>query len=383
MSAPEDSTVATAAPPATRDRTAWLDWLEQRLKLTELFSLLSHFGLVYTPIDTERPLRETLRVIARTPVVSYARWPHVLGLLTALVFGLEAASGVLLAFYYHPTATEAFTSTRSIVRDVPLGWLVHQVHAWGAWLLVGIVLLRAARLFWDGLYHAPREVLWFCAVALAFLVLQLDFTGLLLPWDVQSYWAAVRGLEVVWAVPIVGPLLSFFVGGRTMSEDVLNRFYVLHIVVLPMLYLAFVYLTFATMRRVGLSRAGAAAPPLTTFRRHAFDLLILTLVLFAGLVTLATLLPFHFHGAADPYTTPKGTRPPWYLLAPHVLFQLPIPKWIPGLPVLAITLALPFLPALIPASRGRLDDQRLRRAGLVAAGLWLLLTVAGVFVDRR
>ena len=72
------------------------------------------------------------------------------------------------------------------------------MHAWGAYLLVAVVVfLRLMRLFWDGLYRAPREVLWFAAVALGGSVLQLDFTGRLLPWDVQSYWAAVRGLEVV------------------------------------------------------------------------------------------------------------------------------------------------------------------------------------------
>src|SRR5512138_3652026 len=154
---------------------AWLEWLEQRLNLTDLFSFLTHFGLIYTPIDTRKPLREVLREIGSKPMVSYARWPHILGLLTAILFGLEAVSGVLLTFYYQPTAAAAYGSTRLIVRDVPLGWLVHHVHAWGAYLLVAVVFLRLMRLFWDGLYRAPREVLWFAAVALGWTVIQLDF----------------------------------------------------------------------------------------------------------------------------------------------------------------------------------------------------------------
>jgi ubiquinol-cytochrome c reductase cytochrome b subunit len=376
------STLTNESPARTRAERA-VDWIDARLNLSELFSFLTHFGLIYTPVDTKRPLRDVLQQVRTTPLESYARWPHILGLLTALLFGLEAVSGIMLAFYYQPTALSAYDSTRSIVRDVTLGWLVHHVHMWGSYLLVGVVLVRLIRLFWDGLYQAPREILWFAAVALAWLVIQLDFTGLLLPWDEQSYWSAVRGLEIVWALPIVGPLLSALVGGHTMSEDVLNRFYVLHIIVLPMLYLTFVYVTFATMRRVGLSRVGGVAPKLTTFRRHASDLLIITLLLFAGLVTLSTLMPFHFHGGADPYRTPKGTLPPWYMLAPYALFQLPIPKWISGLGLLATAFSIPFLPAILRASKYRIDDKRLRMAGLAVFGLWLALTLVGVFVDRR
>lgn len=371
------------AAPAKGASAAWIEWAEKRLNLTELFSFLTHFGLVYTPIDTQRPLGEVLQSIAETPIVSYARWPHILGLLAALLFGLEAVSGTLLAFYYQPTSAAAYESTRSIVRDVPLGWLVHHVHTWGAWLLVAVVLLRMGRLFWDGLYRAPREVLWFASVGLAWIVLQLDFTGLLLPWDVKSYWSAVRGLEVVWALPIVGPLLSLLVGGRTMSEDVLNRFYVLHIIVLPVFYLAFIYVTFATMRRVGLSRVEDAPPRMTTFRKHVANLMIITLLLFAGLVTLATVMPTHFHGAADPYTTPKGVRPPWYMLAAYAIFQLPIPRWISGLPLVGVAFALPFLPALRQAFAPRIEDKQLRVAGIALLLAWLALSVAGAFLDRR
>lgn len=381
MSAPPDGTRPPAAG-RSRPRGAWLEWLERRLNVTELFSFLTHFGLVYTPVDTRRPLREVLHEIATKPMVSYSRWPHVLGLLVALLFLLQVASGVLLAFYYQPTAAAAYGSTRLIVRDLPLGWLVHHVHAWGSYLLVAVIFVRVIRLFWDGLYRAPREVLWFAAVALAFIAIQADFTGTLLPWDVQSYWAAVRGLEVVWSLPIVGPVMSFLVGGRTISEDVLIRFYVLHIIVLPVAYLGFVWVTFATMRHVGLSRPTDAPLPQTTYRRHFANLMIITLLLFAGLVTLATLLPFQFHGAADPYLTPRGVRPPWYMLAAYTLFQVPLPKWIPGLLLLAGTLAVPFLPAIVRAAGDRLDDRRIRIAGVALLALWAALTVAGFFVER-
>lgn len=371
-----------AGKPARRDP---LGWIEQRINLTELFSFLTHFGFTYTPVDNRRPLREVTAEIGALRVPAYARWPQVLGVLIAILFALEALTGILLTFYYHPTAEAAYRSTRAIVRDVPAGGFIHQMHVWGAYLLVAVVVIRLIRLFWDGLYRAPRELLWLSAVMLAWLVVQLDFTGRLLTWDIQSYWSTVRGLEVVHAIPIVGPLLGFLVGGQVVNDDVLIRFYVLHIMVLPALYVGGVFLTFATLRRVGLSvPADPASGRVTTFHRHAYDLAILTLLLFAGLVTLASLVPFRFLGAADPYLTPSGIRPPWYMLGGHALLNfVPGPDWIIGIPMLAVGLAVTLLPFWIQQVSPGGDSRRVRVVGLAAFGLWLVLTILGVLVDRK
>jgi ubiquinol-cytochrome c reductase cytochrome b subunit len=373
---------SAGTPGARRDL---LGWIEQRLNLTELFSFVTHFGFIYTSVDNRRPLREVTAEIGALRVPAYARWPQVLGVLIAILFALEALTGMLLTFYYHPTAETAYRSTRAIVRDVPAGGFIHQMHHWGAYLLVGVVVIRLVRLFWDGLYRAPRELLWLSAVILAWLVVQLDFTGRLLTWDIHSYWSTVRGLEVVHAIPIVGPLLGFLVGGQVVNDDVLIRFYVVHIMVLPALYVGGVFLTFATLRRVGLSvPADPRSSKVTTFHRHTYDLAILTLLLFAGLVTLASLVPFRFLGAADPYVTPGGIRPPWYMLAGHALLSfLPGPDWLIGLPMLAVALAVTLLPFWIQRVSPGGDSRRVRVIGLAAFGLWLVLTVLGLLADRK
>lgn len=367
-------------------RWAVVAWLEQRINLTEIFSILTSFGIVYTPVDTRRPLREAMGEIGATPLVSYARWPQVLGLLTALLFALEAVTGILLAFYYHPTSEGAYASTSGIVRDVPLGWFVHQMHDWGAYLLIAVIVLRVIRLFWDRLYQAPREVLWFAAIVLMWVVLQLDFTGRLLPYDVKSYWSAMRGLEIICSQPVVGPFISFILGGRVINENVLLRCYVLHVVVLPLLYLGGVYLTFGTMRRIGLSAAGehGTQARTTTWRKHTLDFVIFQLLLFAGLVTLATLLPFRFHGPADPYVTPAGTKPPWYLLSAYAVVQwLPGPAWIAGTLLLLSGLAAPIVPLWAAKNPDKLPPERLRQGAVALFGLWLVLTLVGQFVGRR
>lgn len=373
-----------SAPTRTPRRADLVGWLEQRLNLSELFSFLTHFGLVYTPVDSARPVREAVADVAARPVESLALWPRVLGLLAALLFLLEVLTGTLLAFYYSPTPATAFASTQNIVRDVPFGWLLHQLHAWGAWMLVAIVVVRLVRLFWDGLYQTPREVLWVTAVAMAWVVLQFDFTGRLLTWDSTSYWSVVRGMEVVFALPIVGPVLSFLLGGRTASDGVLIRFYVLHLIVLPMLYTIAVYLTFATVRRIGVSPVAPRSAAVTsTFRDHLFHVALLLLGLFGVMVTLAVLVPFPFRAGADPYATPGGVRPPWYMLAPYAVQQgLHLPPWLGGIALVAIAFAVPLLPWL--ARDGRLGGpRRVRLIGLAGLALWALMSVYGAVMERR
>jgi ubiquinol-cytochrome c reductase cytochrome b subunit len=360
-------------------------WLERRINLTEIFSFLTHFGIVFTPVDTSRPLREVLREVGRQRVPRVARWPRVLGLLAAIGFGIQAITGVLLAYYYRPTPDAAFESTRTIVRDLPLGWFIHQIHAWGAWLLIAIVVLRLLRLFWDGLYRAPREVLWMTAVALVWIVLQLDFTGRLLTWDTHSYWSAVRGIEVVFALPLVGPVLAFLLGGRVVNDDVLIRFYVLHVMVLPIAYAALVYLTFATIRRVGLSPTPAGEERGTsTLTEHLYSMAIANVIVFGGLVTLAVLVPFRFLSAADPYTTPGGVRPPWYMWAPYAVLQVaPGAALVTGFLLVAAAFAVLLLPLWARAGENEAARRRERLVGLAALAVWIALSVAALFMDRR
>jgi quinol-cytochrome oxidoreductase complex cytochrome b subunit len=370
------------APPPRR---SFLGWLEERLNLTEIFSFLTHFGVVFTPVDTTRPLRETLSEIGRQPVPNYARGPRVLGLLAAILFGLEAVTGVLLAYYYRPTPEAAFESTRTIVRDLPFGWLLHQIHSWGAWLLVAVVVLRLLRLFWDGLYRAPRELLWMAAVAMVWVALQGEFTGRLLTWDTRSYWSTVRGMEVVFALPIVGPVLAFLLGGREVNDDVLIRFYVLHVIALPAFYATFIYLTIATIRRVGLSpEPQAQTGRSTTFRDHLYTMMILVLLALGALATLAVLLPFPFLSAADPYATPPGVRPPWYMLAPYAVQHVTrLPLWASGGVLVAAAFAVFLLPLLLRPQKGPVRASRARLWGMAALAIWIGLSLVALTLDRR
>jgi quinol-cytochrome oxidoreductase complex cytochrome b subunit len=358
------------------------DWLEERLNLTEMFSFLTNFVLFPAELDTRRPLREAVSEALSRPMPSYARWPRVLGILSVLLFLFLGVTGVMLAFYYQPTPSEAYDSVTAIVRDVSFGWFVHQIHGWAADAFLLVLLVRGWRLYFQGLYKPPRELLWMVAVVTFLAATHADLTGRLLGWNTAGYWSSVRAVDMLYSLPFLGPMFSFVVGGHHVDSLVLLRFYFLHVAVLPGLLCALFFLHFSGVRRVGLSHAPQDRPSGPgLFRVYLFNLLILTVLVFGTLVTLATIVPEAFHSVADPFSTPPGARAPWYLLASHGFlesFPAFVPRWLRGLlleSILAVSILLPF----IDRSQGRTARQRRLAilAGLVVLVLWLLFTWIG------
>jgi quinol-cytochrome oxidoreductase complex cytochrome b subunit len=326
-----------------------LAWIEERVNLTEIVSWLSLYGLLPAELDSRKPLRTALAEALRKPLPSYARWPHVLGILSFILFVFLVVTGSLLAFYYQPTATDAYRSATSIARDVTLGGLVHQLHRWASILLLVVLALRVLRFFFGGLYARGREVVWMAAVLTFGVAMIADLSGRLLPWDARGYWTMIRAREVFDELPIVGPISTFLVGGTGLDSLILTRFYVLHILTLPCLLLVLFYLHFSSVRRVGLSRVDAAPVFARPLRVAMYDVVLLVLFLIGGLVTLAVLWPQPFDVVADPLLTPPNARPPLYLLAPHALLDLLpsiVPVFLRGLfleGLVAVVLLLPFI----------------------------------------
>lgn len=380
------SAVSEPTPPSRAQRA--LDWFESRLNLTEVFALLTSLGLFYVELDPRKPFRNAVQEALAKPMASYVRWPRVLGPLAVLIFLFQAASGTLLAFYYRASPTEAHPSLRTILRDVEFGWLVHQIHRWGGQLLIAILLIRMVRFFFEGVYKKPRELLWISGALLLLVATHSDFTGRLLTWNQVSYWSTVRGLELLFMLPLVGPLFALFIGGREINGFTLSRFYFLHIVVLPALLLSLFYLNFATVRRIGLT-GGEVEKGLggrQQYRNYLYNLLIVVTLILGVLVSLAVLLPVPFLPEADPFSTLPGARPPWYLLAPYGLVEL-LPDWAPDLlkgAILASFLLLLFAWPFVDRSSATTGRGRVRILVLGATVLtgWLALTVYGFLLER-
>jgi quinol-cytochrome oxidoreductase complex cytochrome b subunit len=132
--------------------------------------------------------------------------------------------------------------------------------------MVTVVFLHLVRVFLAGAYKngvgqgQKRQWNWVIGVAMLLLTLFLSFTGYLLPWDQLAYWAVTVGTNIASSVPYAGPTVrELLIGGRTIEQATLIRFYVLHVLFLPMLIgVLFGYHMWRVRKDGGLARADAA-----------------------------------------------------------------------------------------------------------------------------
>ncbi len=171
----------------------------------------------------------------------YSFW---LGTISAVLFLILTVTGVVLMFLYVPSVERAYPSVKDIEFVASFGWFIRGLHRVAAHLMVAVVFLHMVRVFLTGAYRNTvnsqqnRPLNWVVGVALLLATLLLSFTGYLLPWDQLAFWAITVGTNIASAAPLVGEPLRFaLLGGNTIDQNALLRFYVLHCFFLPALVL--------------------------------------------------------------------------------------------------------------------------------------------------
>jgi quinol-cytochrome oxidoreductase complex cytochrome b subunit len=190
-------------------------------------------------------------VRVRQHAVKFA-YTFCLGGLSFFLFLVLTITGVYLMFFYVPSATQAYNDILRIQSEVVFGLLTRNIHRWAAHLMVFFVFLHMMRVFYHGAYKPPREFNWVVGVVLLFLTIFLSYTGYLLPWDQIAYWAITIGFNFAESAPIfntVSKLLIF--GGLEVGQNTLLRFYVLHVVFLPLTAAFFLAVHFWRIRKDG------------------------------------------------------------------------------------------------------------------------------------
>jgi len=197
-----------------------------------------------------------LKEIAAHPVPAFARWWwYCLGGITALLFVIQSATGIMLAFYYKPTAAAAYASIQFIENQVYFGAAIRAIHHWSANAMIVMCVAHMLRVFIMGAYKAPREMNWVSGILLLVLTLSFGFTGYLLPWDQRAFWASTVGTDIAGSVPAVGNLVLIFLrDGWGVTEATLGRFFGLHVLVIPIITIAFMFAHFMMVRKVGVKR---------------------------------------------------------------------------------------------------------------------------------
>jgi len=175
-----------------------------------------------------------------------------MGGLSFFLFLALTLTGVLLMFYYRPTENFAYQDIKDLETVVVFGQILRNMHRWAAHGMVITVFLHMIRVFYTGSYKPPREFNWVIGVLLWFLTLFLSFTGYLLPWDQLALWAVTVGTNMVGATPLIGAdVLYLLRGSLEVSGTTLLRFYVLHVVAVPLIAAFLMAIHFWRIRKDG------------------------------------------------------------------------------------------------------------------------------------
>lgn len=300
-----------------------------------------------------------------------------------VLFGIQLVTGILLNFYYTPSAESAYQSVWNITYQVPFGWFVRGLHQLSATAMILTVLLHLVRVFFTKAYRRPRELNWIVGVGMGLLTLAFGFTGYALVNDQLSYWATVVGTNLVAEIPVIGnTLLVFMRGGAEVTGNTLNRFYNFHIWILPLFMLLLMIVHVLMVRLHGVAPIGDDKEKNRTypfFPNHVLLETGIALVILIVLVNLVTLFPPTLGAAANPAETPRDVEPEWYFLFVYrwlKLVPLQLGVLLGALGLLVITV-FPFISDALDHRFSKVDLPRILGAVallvIVVFTLWELL----------
>jgi ubiquinol-cytochrome c reductase cytochrome b subunit len=320
--------------------------------------------------DRRLQLAAPIREVAEHPVPkNTASWWYVFGSAALVVFLLQLVTGIMLAFIYVPSASEAWNSLQNLNHDVTLGWFIRALHGWGSNFMVAIVLIHMMQVFLFGAYKFPRELTWVVGVFLLLMTMGMAFTGQVLRFDQDAYWGLGIGASIASRVPVLGPaIVKLMLGGPIIAGATLSRFFALHVFVIPGMLIAFVGLHLLMVVKLGINewpmpgrlvkratyeneyheltqKDGAPFVPYAVWK----DLFFAAFIVLAVAACAAYFGPFGPTGQPDPTIIQTAPRPDYFFLWLYaVLSFLPPSMETPALligPVIVIgaLLLLPFL----------------------------------------
>ncbi len=312
------------------------------------------------PVDTLPGIPATGGIIFRLKALRVPAdaltWHRFFGALLLVVLVLLFLSGAFLAFYYSPAPGAAYDSVDFALFTLPFGQIIKGIHYYSWNFLLIAMGLHMARGFIMGAYKSPRQLVWVSGTLIMLLVPALIITGDLLPWDQNGFWTTKVRLSIIGSVPFVGDfIVRLLQGGPLTGIVALTRFYVLHILFLPLFLILSIAIHIHFLKAQGLS-----GPVSKEDSRHAtisflphlvnrWLLLFLVTTVVLGLVSWYW--PAPLGDPADPTDSTFVPRPEWWVLFLNqlvTLFKGPLAVVgsviIPG--VLAMLLVgLPFIDA--------------------------------------
>lgn len=320
-------------------------WIDARFPATKLWN--EHIAQYYAPKN-------------------FNFW-YFFGSLALLVLVNQLLTGIWLAMFYKPAATEAFASVEYIMRDVPKGWILRYLHSTGASFFFIVIYLHMFRGMLYGSYKKPRELVWLIGIALYLCLLAEAFMGYLLPWGQMSFWGAKVITSLFEAIPWVGPeVVEWIRGDFNVSDATLNRFFSLHVVAIPIIFILLVWAHIIGLHEVGSNNPdgveikatkGPDGHPVDGIPFHPYytvkDLfgVGVFLLIFCAVVFFAPDLGGYFlegpnFEPANAMKTPEHIAPVWYMTPYYAILRAVPDKLLGVVAMFSAVLAFAFLPWL-------------------------------------
>jgi ubiquinol-cytochrome c reductase cytochrome b subunit len=267
-------------------------------------------------------------------------WSFLLGEIALYSFLILLLSGTYLTFFFDASMREvvyegsyaplrgvemsaAYDSALALSFDVRGGLFMRQLHHWAALLFVASIVVHLLRIFFTGAFRRPRETNWIIGVVMLVLALLMGVTGYSLPDDLLSG----TGLRIISAillsVPVIGTWAHFAVfNGDYVGEQIIGRFYIVHVLLIPAILLALIALHLIILvkqKHTQFPGAGRTEHNVVgnrlfpTFAAKATGLIFVVFGVCAALGGLVQINPIWLWGPYNPAQVSAGSQPDWYI----------------------------------------------------------------------
>jgi cytochrome b6 len=143
-------------------------------------------------------------------------------------------TGMLLAYYYEPSAIDAYTTLKRVSTEVNFGWLIRAVHHLAGNGLIILSLIQIIVMFFAQQFRPGWIIAWVSGVSLTLVAVGLGWTSTILDWSQEGFWRLKIELGTIEAIPLIGATIrSVIVGGDAISSQTVIHLYTLHSYLLP------------------------------------------------------------------------------------------------------------------------------------------------------
>ena len=270
------------------------------------------------------------------PMHKYSFW-YYWGGITLLCFIVQVMTGILLMVYYRP-GHDAYESVRMITYTLPFGHFIRSIHAWSATLFLGSALVHMFSAFFMKAYRRPREFGWWTGIILLLFGLGFGFSGYLLPMDNLGFFATKVGMAMLESIPCIGMgMANLLRGGLQVGDNAAERFYTLHVSVMPIFFLIVLGLHLYLVQKHGMSippseeaKDASERKSVRFIPNFAIRDLIVWLMVLNIIAILAWRFPWELGVQASALAAaPAGIHPEWYFMSSFQLLKV-VGAFVPG-----------------------------------------------------